>query len=160
MKEIRTSGTKEFIYSMIWAVVLLLIGRGIINTLPYYKIFGTIFTIIMFCVLGFFVLTRYCSCFTYENTGYSLRVNRAIGKRNKEIEFNFSDIISISNSKPANTPKPIFNMRTEVFSHKRSRYIIFGYKGNEHTLVFEPSDNFMKELKKSIKQFKKENKNG
>lgn len=80
MKEQRTAGTKEFVFSMLWAVVLLFIGRGIVNSLPSYKFIGTVITIIFFCILGFFVLTRYSSMFTYEDTGYSLRINRGIGK--------------------------------------------------------------------------------
>ena len=151
MKETHTSGNKEFVYTMLWALGLLFIGRAFINALPYYKIIGTIITIIMFCVLGFFVLTHYTARFTYENTGYSLRINRMIGKRNKEIEFNFTDIISISSVRPADMPKPVYNMRISVFSDKKSEFIVYGYTGSKQTLVFEPTDKFMKDLKKSIK---------
>lgn len=155
MKEIHTSGTKEFVYALVWSLGLLYIGRALINALPAFKMIGSIVTILMFCVLGFFVLTRYCSRFTYENTGYSLRINRMIGKRNKEIEFNFSDIIAISSARPKDMPKPVYNMRTSVFSDKKSKFIIYGYTGARRTLVFEPSDKFMQELKKSIKASKK-----
>lgn len=155
MKEIHTSGNKEFVYVMLWAIGLLFAGQAIVNILPAYKIIGTIITILMYCVLGFYTLTRFCARFTYENTGYSLRINRMIGKRNKEIEFNFSDIISISSQRPKKMPKPVYMMRTSVFSDKNSRFIIYGYTGAQKTLVFEPSDKFMKELKKSIKNSKK-----
>ena len=156
MKEIHTSGNKEFVYVMLWALALLAIGRGIINALPAYKIIGTIITILMYCVLGFYTLTRFCARFTYENTGYSLRINRMIGKRNKEIEFNFSDIISISSKRPADMPKPVYMMRTSIFSDRKSEFIIYGYTGARKTLVFEPTDKFMQELKRSIKKSKKE----
>lgn len=159
MKEVHISGNKEFIYTIIWSLALLCLGRVLINSLPTFKLFGTIAVILMFCVLGFFVLTRYSARYAYENTGYSLRINRTIGKRNKEIEMNFSDIISISSVKPANMPKPIYTMRTSVFSDKKSKFIIFGYTGSTNTLVFEPSDKFMKELKKSMKADKRKNKN-
>ncbi len=156
MKEQRTAGTKEFVFSMLWAVVLLFIGRGIVNSLPSYKFIGTVITIIFFCILGFFVLTRYSSMFTYEDTGYSLRINRGIGKRNKEIEFRYEDIIYMNKKKPTELPKPRYNMRASVFSKKNCTYIIFGYKGNEQSLIFEPSDKFISNVKKSIKNHKKE----
>lgn len=156
MKEKRTAGTKEFIFSMLWAIFLLFVGRGIVNSLPSYKFIGSVITIIFFCVLGFFVLTRYSSTFTYEDTGYSLRINRGIGKRNKEIEFRFEDIIYMGRECPKELPKPRYHMRTSVFSRKKCSYIVFGYKGSEQSLVFEPSDKFMDNLKKSIKKHKKE----
>ncbi|MDO5398591.1 MAG: hypothetical protein Q4G33_11760 [bacterium] len=155
MKEIRTAGTKEFIYSMLWAVFLLFIGRGIINSLPDYKVAGTIAVLISFCVLGFFVMTRYSSRFTYEDTGYSLRINRSIGKRNKEIEFRYEDILYMNPDKPANMPKPRWNMRASVFSHRKCTYIVFGYRGNEQTLIFEPTQKFITSLNQSIKKSKK-----
>lgn len=158
MKEVHVSGNKEFIYTLIWSFGILCFGRALINSLPAFKIFGTIAVILMFCVLGFFVLTRFSARYTYENTGYSLRVNRTIGKRNKEVEMNFSDIVSISSTKPANMPKPIYTMRSSVFSDKKSTFIIWGYTGALKTLVFEPSDKFMKELKKSIKADKRKKK--
>ena len=155
MKEVRTAGTKEFIYSMLWAVLLLFIGRGVINTLPQYKVAGTIATLISFCFLGFFVMTRYSALFTYEDTGYSLRINRRIGKRNKEIEFRYEDIIYMESIAPAELPKPRYNMRASVFSRRKCSYIIFGYKGNKQTLIFEPSQKFMDSLRQSIKKSKK-----
>lgn len=155
MKEIRTSGTKEFVFAMLWALGLLYVGQILTDALPSFKMIGSIATLLMFCVLAFFTLTRFSARFTYENTGYSLRINRTIGKRNKEIEFRFSDIIAISSARPADMPKPVYYMRTSVFSDKQSKFIIFGYTGAKRTLVFEPSDKFMKELKESIKQSKK-----
>lgn len=155
MKEVRTAGTKEFIYSMLWAIFLLFIGRGIINTLPNYKVAGAIITLISFCVLGFFVMTRYSAQFTYENTGYSLRINRSIGKRNKEVEFRYEDIIYMGPDRPAQMPKPRWNMRASVFSHKKCSYIVFGYSTNKQTLIFEPTQKFLTSLKKSIKKSKK-----
>ena len=154
MKEVRAAGTKEFIYSILWAVFLLFIGRGIINSLPNYKVVGTIAVLISFCVLGFFVLTRYSAQFTYEDTGYSLRINRSIGKRNKEVEFRYEDILYMDSDKPSEMPKPRWNMRTSVFSHKKCIYIVFGYSKNKQTLIFEPTEKFIINLKQSIKKNK------
>lgn len=87
MEEKRTGGGKEFIFSLLWAVIFMILGQYIIFILPSYKIIGTIITILLFCILGFFVLTRYAAIFTYSIKDDIVRVNRAIGHRNKEVEF-------------------------------------------------------------------------
>ena len=158
MKEVREAGGKEFVFSMLWAMFLLFVSRGIVNSLPDYKVIGAGAGILMYCVLGFFVLTRYSSRFTYENTGSSLRINRTIGKRNKEIEFKFGDVKSISRSKPKKLPKQVFYMRVSVFSDKKSYYITFTREGQEYMTVIEASEDFMKKLEKAVKGYKKERK--
>lgn len=155
MKEVRAAGGKEFVFSMLWAMFLLFVSRGIVNSLPDYKMIGAIAGILMYCVLGYFVLTRYSSRFTYENTGTSLRINRMIGKRNKEIEFKLSDIENISRVKPQKLPKQVFYMRVSVFSDKRSYYITFTRDGEEYMAVVEATEEFMKKLEKAAKGYKK-----
>jgi hypothetical protein len=155
MKEVRAAGGKEFVFSMLWAMFLLFVSRGIVNSLPDYKMIGAIAGILMYCVLGYFVLTRYSSRFTYENTGTSLRINRMIGKRNKEIEFKLSDIKNISRVKPKKLPKQVFYMRVSVFSDKRSYYITFTRDGEEYMAVVEATEEFMKKLEKAAKGYKK-----
>ena len=118
MEETRTGGGKEFVFSMIWAVVLLFIGKILIEALPNYKIIGTVITILMFCVLGFFVLTRYSAIFTYSLKNDRLRVNRKIGHRNKEVDFAMSSVKSVTKHRPDKAPKNIQNMKTKVFSQK------------------------------------------
>lgn len=102
MEEKRTGGGKEFIFSLLWAVIFMILGQYIIFILPSYKIIGTIITILLFCILGFFVLTRYAAIFTYSIKDDIVRVNRAIGHRNKEVEFYIS-VQRVS----LNLPKPI-----------------------------------------------------
>ena len=155
MKEVRAAGGKEFVFSMLWAMFLLFVSRGIVNSLPDYKMIGAIAGILMYCVLGYFVLTRYSSRFTYENTGTSLRINRMIGKRNKEIEFKLSDIENISRVKPKKLPKQVFYMRVSVFSDKRSYYITFTRDGEKYMAVVEATEEFMKKLEKAVKGYKK-----
>lgn len=155
MKEVRAAGGKEFVFSMLWAMFLLFVSRGIVNSLPDYKMIGAIAGILMYCVLGYFVLTRYSSRFTYENTGTSLRINRMIGKRNKEIEFKLSDIENISRVKPKKLPKQVFYMRVSVFSDKRSYYITFTRDVEKYMAVVEATEEFMKKLEKAVKGYKK-----
>ena len=99
MEEKRTGGGKEFIFSLLWAVIFMILGQYIIFILPSYKIIGTIITILLFCILGFFVLTRYAAIFTYSVKDDIVRVNRAIGHRNKEVEFYISDVKSVTRKK-------------------------------------------------------------
>lgn len=157
MKETATGGTKEFIYSVIWAIVLLFAGKFIINFMPSYKVAGSIITILMFCVLGFFVMTRYAAVYTYELSGYTLRVNRKIGHRNKEAETKMSDIKYIGREKPQNMPKYVYTMRSSVFPNKRVCYIIYDKNRVEHGLVFEPSDKLMIQIQKLMKEKDKKN---
>lgn len=152
MKEIRSSGTREFIDVVIWALVFLLIRPCIVNAFPAYKVAGEILILIMFCVLAYFATTRYAAVFTYENTGYSLRINRKIGKRNKEIEIPFRDILSISSKKPTVRQGEVYHMRVSVFSNKKSKFVTFRLNNNINILEFEPSDVFIKKLKQSIKR--------
>ena len=122
MEEKRTGGGKEFIFSLLWAVIFMILGQYIIFILPSYKIIGTIITILLFCILG---LTRYAAIFTYSIKDDIVRVNRAIGHRNKEVEFYISDVKSVTRQKPKKTPKTIYNMRASVFSPKKVWYVVY-----------------------------------
>lgn len=153
MNEVRTGGRKEFVFSVLWAAILLFIGKYIIYILPSYKVIGGILTVLMFCVLGFFVMTRYAAVFTYSLKGYNLRVNRMIGKRNKEIEIKISDIKSISHKKPVSMPRRqnIYIMRASVFSKKRLYYAEYIKDSTAGVLVFEPSQEMVGQIK-TLKQ--------
>ena len=149
MEEVRTGKGREFVFSAIWMLVLLFLGRSISAVLPSYKIIGTLATILMFGVLGFFVLTRYVAVFTYTLKGKYLRINRTIGNRNKEIEIRISAIKSISKEKPCDMPKRehVYNMRTSVFSHKNVWYVEYIRNTFREVLLFEPSEKFADKIK-------------
>lgn len=124
MEEKRTGGKKEFLFSVLWAIFLLIIGRFIIFSLPDYKVIGTIITLIFFCILGFFALTRYSAIFTYTLKGTRFRANRKIGHRNKEYEAALSSIKSVTKKRPKNSPRAHY-MCTTVFSKKDRWYIVY-----------------------------------
>lgn len=149
MKEVKTGGGKEFLFSVLWMIFLLFIGRFLTYLLPSYKLFGTLATIAMFGVLGFFVLTRYAAVFTYSLKGYSLRINRTIGKRNKEIEIRISAIKSISKEKPENMPRReyVYNMSSCVFPSKRLWYAEYERNTFREVLIFEPSEEMVNKIK-------------
>lgn len=153
MKEVRTGGGREFIYSVLWAIVILFTGRALILFMPSYKLFGGIITLILFSVLGFFVLTRYAAVFTYTLKGYRLRINRQIGKRNKELEIKLTDIQSISDEKPGTMPRKnmIYNMRASVFSKQKLCYIKWRCGEGDMVLVFEPSAAMKNEIQKLMR---------
>ena len=154
MEEKRTGGGKEFVFSVIWAVILLCIGRAITNLLENYKIIGVIITIIMFCVLGFFVLTRYSAVYTFTFKDDRLRVNRSIGHRNKEVDFAVSEIESVTRSKPENAPKTKVVMRASVFTAKNLWYIIYEKNRIRTLLICDMSKNMADRLKSRTKNVK------
>lgn len=154
MKETRTGGGKEFVFSLIWAVILLCIGRKIINSLEYYKIIGVIITILMFCVLGFFVLTRYSAVYTYTLKDDRLRINRSIGHRNKEVDLGVYEVQSVTKVKPKNVPKKTVVMRTSVFSTKNLWYVIYDRNRIRTLLICDMSRNMADKLRSRAKSMK------
>lgn len=154
MEETRTGGNKEFIFSVIWAIVMLLVGKGIINSLPSYKIIGIIITILMFCVLGFFVLTRYSAIYTYSLKNDRLRVNRKIGHRNKEVDFAVSDVKSVTRQRPNNAPKNVQTMKTTVFSQKDVWYVVYEKNRVSNMLVCQLSNGMADKLRSRAKNTK------
>ena len=135
MEEVKTGGGREFVFSVVWAVILLFIGDIIVSALPDYKIIGIIITIIMLCVLGFFVLTRYSAVYTYTVKNGRVKVVRKIGYRNKEIDFSVSDVVSVTGERPAAAVKNVYHMHTTVFSKRNIWYIVYKQRKTERLLV-------------------------
>ncbi len=153
MEEKRTGGKKEFLYSVLWAVALLVVGRFIIFALPRYKVIGTIITLLMFCVLGFFVLTRYSAVYTYSLKNTRFRVNRQIGHRNKEFEVALSGVKSVTRKRPKNSPRAQ-NMRATVFSKKDLWYILYKKNKEDMLLVCTISNKMAEKIKSGVKHAK------
>ncbi len=153
MEEKRTGGKKEFLYSVLWAVALLVVGRFIIFALPRYKVIGTIITLLMFCALGFFVLTRYSAVYTYSLKNTRFRANRQIGHRNKEYEVALSGVKSVTRKRPKNSPRAQ-NMRTTVFSKKDLWYILYRKNKRDMLLVCTISNKMAEQIKSGVKHAK------
>ena len=153
MEEKRTGGKKEFLYSVLWAVAILFVGRFIIFALPRYKVIGTIITLLMFCVLGFFVLTRYSAVYTYSLKNTRFRANRRIGHRNKEFEVALSSVKSVTRKRPKNSPRAQ-NMRTTVFSKKDLWYILYRKNKEDMLLVCTISNKMAEKIKSGVKHAK------
>ena len=153
MEEKRTGGGKEFIFSVLWAAWLLIIGRFVIIALPRYKVLGAIFTLLLFCVLGYFVLTRYSAVYTYSLKNNRFRVNRRIGHRNKEYEVPLSGVKSVSQKRPKKSPQAQ-NMRTSVFSKKDVWYILYRKDKADNLLVCTISNQMANKIRSELKHAK------
>ncbi len=150
MKETQAAGFKEFFFALIWVAILFILGSSTGYAISVYKVISGIGTMLLFCVFAFFVLTRYSAVFTYSLEGYTLRVNRKIGKRNKEVEIRAGDIVSISRTDPK--IRPTYRMKKYILRNKRDCYIVYNKNGEQACLLFNPSDEMIKKLKKSSKK--------
>ncbi|MGN0149949.1 MAG: hypothetical protein ACI4C7_06850 [Clostridia bacterium] len=152
MEEKHTAGNKEFFISIVWAIALFVVSQYICAAMPEYKIVGNIFSIILFCILGFFVLTRYCATFTYTIKNGRIRINRMIGRRNKEVDFAISNIKSISCGAVKLNAKNIYNMTTKAFSKKGTCSIVYNRTGIDEAVIIEPSNEMLKQIKTLMKK--------
>lgn len=154
MKEEHTAGGKQFLFVLLWAAILYLTCGVVMSAFGDFAFIGGIIAVIVFCIFGFFVLTHYTSKFTYSLKNERIRINRAIGKRNKEIEFAISDILRTSYAiKPSGFGGKYQNMRVSIFSSKTSMYIEYKDKsGNSAGVVIEPSEKFRKRIDRERKK--------
>lgn len=150
MKETQAAGLKEFFIALVWAAVLFVLGGSTSYALPVFKIISGIGTFLLFCVFAFFVLTRYSAVFTYSLDGNTLRVNRKIGHRNKEVEIRVGRIKNISAQDPK--IRPTYRMKKYILRNKRDCYITYEHGGKTECLLFNPSDEMLKKIKKASKK--------
>lgn len=157
LEEKISSGGKQFAFVLVWMAVLYVACGTFMAAMGDYAWIGGVVAILVFCVFGFFVLTHYTALFTYSIKNGRLRINRKIGKRNKEVEFACGDIVRTSYGvKPPNFPKHSQSMRISVFSGGRSLYI--EYKDKDGALcgvVTEPSEKFRRRIDRDIRERKK-----
>lgn len=148
MSEEKTAGGKQFVFVLLWSAMLYLVCGMIMSLFGSYAFIGGILALIVFCIFGFFVLTHYTARFTYTLKNGSLRINRMIGKRNKEVEFPVSSIVRcVYGVKPSDFAKQSVSMRISVFSGKDSLYIEYMNKENELSgVVIEPSQKLRKRI--------------
>lgn len=152
MEEKRTAGGKEFFIAIIWAIFLFVVSQYIGAAFKTYHIAAILISILMFCILGFFVLTRYCAVFTYTVKDGRVRINRMIGHRNKEVDFAISNIRSISSSSRNIKAKTVYNMTTKAFSKAGTCCIVFNKTGVDEAVIFEPSEKMLSHIKNSKKK--------
>lgn len=154
MSEEVTAGGKEFVIAMAWAAALYILSAAIMSAFNGYAFIGGIIAIIIFAVFGFFILTRYTARFTYSLKNGRLRINRMIGKRNKEVELACSDIVDLCyGGKPSSFPKRPYMMRKSIISAKHSLYIEYKDKsGADCGVVIEPSQKLRSKIERERKK--------
>lgn len=154
MTEEITAGGKEFIITMAWAAVLYIICAAVMSAFNKYAFIGGIIALVVFAIFGFFVLTRYASRFTYTLKNGQLRINRLIGKRNREVEMSCSDIVNMCYGvKPSGFVKRPVYMRKSIISDKYSLFIHYrGKDGEDCGVVIEPSAKLRKRIEKGRSQ--------
>lgn len=152
MEEKRSAGSKEFFIAIAWSVFLFTVSQYIGSAMETYHIVANLIAIGLFCVLGFFVLTRYCATFTYTVRDGRVRINRLIGHRNKEVDFAISNIKSILPPTAKANVKNTYKMTTKVFSKSGLCVIVFNKQGFDEAVIFEPSREMLGYIKKQIKK--------
>ena len=150
MKEEYSSGGKQFLFVLLWSAFLYVACGTMMAAFGNYAFIGGIISVLVFCVFGFFVLTHYTSKFTYSIKNDRLRINRMIGKRNKEIEISCRDITRTHfGAKPTGFAKPVQSMQISVISKKKSMYIEYRTKdGKKSSVVIEPSEKLRRRIEK------------
>lgn len=150
MKEEYSSGGKQFLFVLLWSAFLYVACGTMMAAFGNYAFIGGIISVLVFCVFGFFVLTHYTSKFTYSIKNDRLRINRMIGKRNKEIEISCRDITRTHfGAKPNDFARPVQSMQISVISKKKSMYIEYRTKdGKKSSVVIEPSEKLRRRIEK------------
>ncbi len=146
MEEQRKAGSKEFIFTLIWAVIVFLIGQILADKIQVYKFIGGLIMLLMYCIVGFFVLTRYSAVFTYTVNNNRIKINRLIGHRNKEIDFAISNITKIAAAGEKINAQNVYCMTPKIFSKKGTSCIVYNKSGFEEAVIFEPSREMMKSI--------------
>lgn len=154
MREEHSSGIKQFVFVLIWAAFLYIVCGTVMSLFGDYAFVGGIISLFVFCVYGYIVLVHYTARFTYGLKDGILRINRRIGKRNKEIEICCGSITRTAfGEKPSGFAKPMFGMRVSAMSAKRSMYIEFtANDGSKNSVVIEPSDKLRKRIERERKK--------
>lgn len=145
LKQTKKAGAKEFFLSLLVIAIIATISSYIRFILPSNKVLGDILGIILFCIYGFNVMCRYGAVYTYTIDDDTLKINRTIGKRNKELQIPISCIKKISNTKPkVNT---VYNFSRFIFSRKNTRYIEFEYDRLKQAVLIETDAKMLSKLK-------------
>lgn len=137
-------------FVLLWSAVLYIACAAMMSAFGNYAFIGGIISVLVFCVFGFIVLTHYTARFAYSVKNGNLRINRMIGKRNKEIEFSCRDITRTAfGEKPVGFAKPVQSMKISVINKKQSMYIEYKTKsGTLATVIIEPSEKLKRRIEK------------
>lgn len=151
MIQIKKAGLKQFLWVILSIILIVTLFDLIRYIIPSYKVIIDILSLIGIIIFGYEVLIHYSAVFTYTVDENRMKINRCIGKRNKEVEFSVSSVKYVSSKKP--DIKNIYNFNPNIFTGKNSKYIVYDSKRITEAILIE-ADSQMNEY---LKRFKNKN---
>lgn len=148
MVQVKKAGIKQFFTVLFLTVLILFLFEIIRQFMSSYAVIADILSLICILILGYNVLIHYSAIFTYTCDDKRIKINRMIGKKNKEIEFKTSSIISVSSKKP--DTKYIYNFNPKILPGKNSKYITYNKKRIVEAVLIEADE----EMNSYLKNFK------
>ena len=148
MKYTVKAGAKEFFFVLVWIGVIALAGDLARYLVPEPPVLKQIVTILLGCVLVYFVYTRYCAEFTYTLGEEGITAKSRIGRRERTAYAEYNTITSVSAEKPEKKPELCDMFVKSIIHSKKRRYI--SYNNGGRMLVIEADGDFMQKLKEKI----------
>ena len=149
IKQEKRADTKEFFLSLLLIFIIIAVSDILRSFISSYAVAVDILSLILICFLGYEILIHYCAVFTYTCSDKILRINRSIGKRNKEVEINTSKIKYISDKKP--DTKQILKFCTSILKNKKTKYLVYKENKELKAVLIEIDDEMNSYLKDFIK---------
>ena len=147
----KKAGLKQFLWVIVSIILIITIFDLIRYIIPSYKVVVDILSFISIIIFGYEVLIHYSAVFTYTVDENRMKINRCIGKRNKEVEFSVSSVKYVTSKKPET--KYIYNFNPNILTGKNSKYIVYDSKRITEAVLIEV-DSKMSEY---LKRFKNKN---
>lgn len=145
MQQVKKSGIKQFFIAILLIFANMTFFGYVKFLFSSYSVIADILCLISMCILGFFILIRYGAVYTYTADIEKLKINRTIGKRNKEIEIPVKGIISVSNQKPKT--EFIKNFSRFLLTNKHTCYVTYEKDRLTSAVIIEADDELLSYLK-------------
>jgi hypothetical protein len=156
MTEINKSGVKDFFIVLLAIFIAGTIVSAMSYMMPNHKLLANVISIVVFCIIAYFVFTRYTAVFEYKLDDEKLYAQRKIGSKIASFEVKLKDIkdVCFPKDKP-NLPKEKIDMRRSILSKKRTCYVIYKSGRQKKVFWFEPTPEFVQTLEEGISENRK-----
>lgn len=148
MKQIKKAGAREFFLALLIIFLIMTVCGYIKFITPSYTVIIDILTVLLFVVYGFLVLSHYAAEFTYTLSEKAIKINRTVGKRNREIEIPFSSVVSITTTRP--DTKYIKNFSPYITGGKKKIYITYDTNRLKEAVIITADNEITEFLNKHI----------
>ena len=145
MIQVKKAGMKQFLIVILITSIIVTVFSYIRFLIPLYGVIADILSLVCIIIFGYEVLVHYTAVFTYTCDDKRLKINRTIGKRNKEVEFLRASVVSVSSKKP--DVEFIHNFNPNILSGKKTKYITYNSKRITEAVLIEVDDEMDKYLK-------------